>query len=174
MKRLISIIIALSIFCISTIASAKSHRNWIGPQFDVGIPDGLVLGVAFRPINQLRLVASGTYALGPGIRGEATFDPIVFPVAPTLTVDVGRDFGSRVPFIGTKSPHIDYWYTNFQLGLEFGNRNSWRFFLRGGPTWIDLHAQQLNNLIADSSLKISDAEAKGWIPSAKVGFVLLF
>lgn len=162
----------------STLIRPTERHRWVGMQFDVGIPDGVALGVSVHPVvDWARLNLSGTYnGLSPGIRGGITLDPINFPMAPTLTLEGGHAFEGKVPGVD-KVPSFDYNYLNLHLGLEFGNRRSWRFFLQGGPSWVHVQTHNFQAVVNsnDPSLSISDPSANGAVvPTAKLGFVLFF
>jgi hypothetical protein len=184
-KFLISIVACLLLLTASTAARAddsstppERHR-WVGMQFDLGVPDGAALGVVVRPyVNWARLNLSGTYnGMAPGIRGGVTLDPIKFPVAPTLTFEGGHAFDGSVPGTGTSLPKFDYDYANLHLGLEFGNRDRWRFFLQGGPSWLHVNTNDFQSVVgsSDASLRIGNPTANvSVIPTAKLGFALYF
>ncbi len=170
----------LSLMMVPALASAdESPRfKYVGMQVDVGVPDGAAVGVVVRPkLNWLRLNLSGTYnVLSPGIRGGFTLDPIKFPIAPTLTLEGGHSFKGTVPGIAS-NPEVSYNYANLHLGIEFGNRDSWRFFIHGGPSWINAQTYDFENTIGnkDKSLSVSDPSVSARVfPTAKLGFALYF
>ncbi len=157
-------------------ASAPSrHHRTFGMSMDVGVPDGAALGVVMRPrFDWLRLGAAVTHnGIAPGVRLGVTIDPIAFPIAPTLTIEGGHSWAGTVPML-QGSPSIGYDYANFHLGIEVGNRASFRFFLRGGASWVDMSsAQVLNARVATTG--IGNPSYTGWLaPSAKLGFALYF
>lgn len=182
-KFLIAVMACLLLVTASTAARAdeptpERHR-WVGMQFDVGAPDGVALGVVVRPyVNWARLNLSGTYnAIAPGIRGGVTLDPIKFPVAPTLTFEGGHAWNGNIPGGGSNLPQVGYDYMNLHLGLEFGNRDHWRFFLQGGPSWMHVQTSNFQAVVgsSDSSLVIGNPSANvAVIPTAKLGFALYF
>jgi hypothetical protein len=157
-------------------ASAPSrHHRTFGVSMDVGVPDGAALGIVVRPrFDWLRLGAAVTHnGMAPGLRLGVTIDPIAFPIAPTLTIEGGHYWAGTVPGI-QGSPSIGYDYANFHLGLEFGNRATFRFFLRGGASWVDMSAAQALNTTSNAS-SIGNPSYTGWLaPSAKLGFALYF
>jgi hypothetical protein len=154
---------------------APAPRNrFIGLSTDVGLPDGLALGVSVRPWPWLRLGVSATYnALAPGLRAGFTVDPLPTVVAPTFTFEGGHAFGGRLPGVRTM-PSVSYDYVNLHLGLEFGRRSSFRVFLRGGASWVALGANGTENS-GIASATLSNLSYHGWlVPSAKAGFSLYF
>lgn len=156
-------------------APSRPHHTF-GMTMDVGLPDGAALGLVVRPkFDWLRLGAAVTHnGMGPGVRLGVTLDPIQYAVAPTLTVEGGHCFAGTVPGI-QGSPSIGYDYANFHLGLEFGNRSSFRFFIRGGASWVNMSGAQAQNTVINNGSTIMNPSYTGWVaPSAKLGFALYF
>jgi hypothetical protein len=169
----------LSSLLFTTSAFAEEPRfRYVGAQVDVGVPDGAAIGVVVRPkLNWLRLNLSGTYnAMALGIRGGFTLDPIKFPVAPTFTLEGGHAFEGKVPGQDT-IPAFSYDYLNLHGGLEFGGRDSFRFFIHAGPTFMSVHTSNFADSIGNvnRSISISDPTVSvRLIPTAKLGFAILF
>lgn len=163
----------------------KPRHRWVGLQFDVGAPDGAAAGLVLRPIpderyDWFRLVGSVTYNglehVPPGVRGGLTFDPLRSPVAPTLTGEVGHAFAGTIYGVNG-SPTVSYDYVNVHLGLEFGNRNVWRFFLRGGVSWINLQTGNFQGALnlSDSTIVVGNPTFNGFVaPTGKLGFDVYF
>jgi hypothetical protein len=149
------------------------HRTF-GLSMDLGVPDGAALGLVVRPrFDWLRIGAAATHnGMAPGVRFGVTVDPIAFPIAPTLTVDGGHYWEGAMPLL-KGSPAIGYNYANFHLGLEVGNRATFRFFLRGGVSWLDVSTAHFQSASATSSM--GDPSFSGWLaPSGKLGFSTYF
>lgn len=156
-------------------APSRPHHTF-GMTMDVGLPDGAALGLVVRPkFDWLRLGAAVTHnGMGPGVRLGVTLDPVQYSVGPTLTVEGGHCFAGTVPGI-QGSPSIGYDYANFHLGLEFGNRASFRFFIRGGASWVNMSGAQAQNSVINNGSTIMNPSYTGWVaPSAKLGFALYF
>jgi hypothetical protein len=156
-------------------APSRPHHTF-GMTMDVGLPDGAALGVVVRPkFDWLRLGAAVTHnGMGPGLRFGVTLDPVSYAVGPTLTVEGGHCFAGTVPGI-QGSPSIGYDYANFHLGLEFGNRSTFRFFVRGGASWVNMSSAQAQNSVINNGSTIMNPSYTGWVaPSAKLGFALYF
>jgi hypothetical protein len=159
-----------------TVAPAPRHRTF-GMSMDIGVPDGAALGLSIRPaLEWLRIGAAVTHnGMAPGMRFGATLDPVAFPLAPTFTVEGGHYWEGRLPVV-KDSPSIGYNYANFHLGLEVGNRATFRFFLRGGVSWVDVstaHFQSASKSSGGSG--IGDPSYNGWLaPSGKLGFAAYF
>jgi hypothetical protein len=181
MKKMLMAMLATGMLLMAAPAMADDQPaerfRFIGIGFDVGAPDGAALGVVGRipNIHWLRLELAATRALAFGVRGSATLDPIKFPVGLTLTTDLGHSFDGKVPGVD-KSPDISYTYFNLQPGLEFGNRDSFRFVLRAGLSYIGGTAANFQQLVnAGNGISVGDPSFHGWVaPSAKIGFQWLF
>ena len=159
------------------VASADQPRHrWVGFQTDVGAPDGATLGLVVRPyFDWVRLTGSGTYnGVAPGYRVGLTLDPMPWAAGLTLTAEHGQAFDGTVPV--STHPTVGYDYNNLHLGLEFGQRDVWRFFIHGGPTYISGHVGGFQALVkpSDNSITLGDRTFSGWVPSAKLGFTYYF
>jgi len=167
----------LLLLALTFVGTARADdTNPLGAQIDVGVPDGAAAGLVVRPQDWLRLNASITYnAIAPGVRGGITLDPIDFGIAPTMTAEAGFSGQGKVPG-GKNTPDVGYDYINLHLGLEFGNRHTWRFFLHGGPTYIHLNTGNFQNTVGfPSGLIIGNPTANVWFtPTVKLGFALFF
>jgi hypothetical protein len=140
---------------------------------DVGVPDGAALGLVVRPrFDWLRVSGAVTHnAMAPGMRAGVTLDPIAFPIGPTLTVEGGHYWGGKLPMV-SDSPAVAYNYANFHFGLEVGSRAAFRFFLRGGVSWLDVSTA---HSATGGSSGIANPSYSGWLaPSGKLGFSAFF
>ncbi|HZU83616.1 MAG TPA: hypothetical protein VE987_11895 [Polyangiaceae bacterium] len=154
--------------------AGERHRAF-GMSMDLGVPDGAALGLAVRPrFDWLRLGVAATHnGMAPGVRLGVTLDPIDFPLAPTFTVEGGHAWPGPVPFV-KNAPTLGYDYANLHVGVEIGRRATFRFFLRGGVSWLDLTATHVQNAPAGGS-GIGDPSFSGWLaPSGKLGFSTYF
>jgi hypothetical protein len=149
------------------------HRT-LGFGFDLGVPDGVALALEVHPgIDWVRLGAAVTYnGAAPGARIALTLDPVPWRIAPTLTAEGGRAWDGAVPGI-QKGPTVGYEYANFHFGLEAGNRAAFRFYLRGGLSWIDAHSANLS--VGSGAITAQNPSFTGWVaPTAKLGFAQFF
>jgi hypothetical protein len=157
------------------VVESPRHRM-VGMIMDLGVPDGVALGLVFRPqFDWLRLAAAGTYnGMAPGVRLGVTIDPIAFPIAPTLTVEGGHYWEGRLPMIND-APSLSYSYANFHFGLEAGNRATYRFFVRGGASWIEGSTANFQSTAGGGGPAIGNPSFNGWLaPSGKIGFAAYF
>lgn len=158
-------------------ASAHRRHRWLGVQLDVGVPDGAALGLVVRPrVEWLRLELAGTYnGLAPGMRLGATLDPVSFGIAPTLTAEAGFAMQGTVPD-RSDLPSLGYDYLNLHLGVEFGKRDYWRFFVHAGPSFVHASTENFSSITSGAhDLQLGEPTADAWLlPTAKLGFALYF
>lgn len=155
--------------------TGERHRT-VGMVMDVGVPDGAAIGLSLRPfVEWLRVTAAGTYnGMAPGARIGMTLDPIAFPIAPTFTVEGGHCWAGMVPMI-SDSVAVGYSYMNLHMGLEIGSQSSFRFFLRGGVSWLDVSSTGTQRADGSGTASVSDPSFSGWVaPSGKLGFTTHF
>lgn len=179
----------LAVLCVSASALAdplpvKNHplvddhpRARAGIGFDVGIPDGVAVGLVVSPwLPWMKVEGAATYNfMSEGFRGSVTLDPFKFPVGLTLTGDLGGYFPSAL--IGVhNSPTVAYTYENILLGVEFGNRSGCRFFFRGGLTHLDINASNFQNTFTlPMGTTVGDPHVSAWAaPALKIGLQWLF
>lgn len=169
------ILFALAVLLFSTSSLAQTKINHWGGQLDVGLPDGLALGPVYAPLPWMRLNLSAAHnTFAPGLRMGLTWDPITFPIVPTLTAEAGHYFGGY-SFLAPDKPGISYDYANLHLGFEIGKRNSWRIFIHAGPSWIHLKTSDLNRIFTETGFSTGEAEVSGTVfPTAKIGFAAFF
>ncbi len=171
--------------------SPKEGARFLGATFDVGLPDGALLGVAARPWHWLRLGAgAGTNSISLGLRGGVTVVP--FGVGPSASVEGGHYFegnanGTASSLAGSSyedsrvADEVGYQFANFHLGVEFG-RDNFTFFLHGGMSYIHAVMHHVNDELGGVSVSgqngVTTVVVNGepvvsaWIPSAKLGFIL--
>jgi hypothetical protein len=148
----------------------------VGFLFDLSVPSGAALGLQARlpEVPWFKLGLAGTYTLAPGIRGSLLIDPIRFPVAPVANIDYGHQFQFAVPGVSGK-PGADFDYVDLQAGLAFGGRDSARFMLLAGESYLNGTVRNVQGAIKDSNgLTFANPLFHGWVPDAKLGFEFLF
>lgn len=159
----------------------KPDIRYVGVQLDVGVPSGAALGISVHPgTDVFRLGVAGTFnGLAPGLRGSLTFDPVDFGVAPTLTLQYGGSFAGKLP---NSSAKISYTYFDLLPGIEFGSRGAFRFFVRGGITWMDVNIRGFDTLITKGSMMGDNIDVRvgnpkiqaHLIPALQLGFNAFF
>lgn len=170
------IFVFLFAFLFSSTSFASEDRNFFGFSTDVGVPDGLGVGVVLRPAPWFRSNYHFTHnSAAPGYRIGVTLDPINFPIAPTATVEYGASVPGQVVGLD-RSPFVWYNYSNLHLGLEFGKRNYFRFYLRGGISFIGAKTKALSVVLDQKEVVlISDPSVNAvFFPTTKLGMVFFF
>jgi hypothetical protein len=159
--------------------------------FDVGLPDGAILGVAIRPISWVRLQAgAGTNAVSPGVRAGTSLLP--FGAGPSLTLEGGWYFEGDANAVIEKvagsdytstrtGERIGYQFANLHLGLDFGSKYT-TFFLHGGMTYLHTKIHDLSDAFggqtvgSDGSVTTfefnQDLTLNAFFPSFKLGFIV--
>ncbi len=165
-----------------------------GITLDFGVPDGLGLGVLWRPAYFLRVGGAGTYNVaGFGARGTVTVQLLNFAFSPTLTLDGGHYWaGNAMPVLEKVLPDVasnpqvasvlqkvTYDYANLQLGIEVGSTRHFMFYLRAGASYIQSTIPKSGAILnqidpTDTSVEAADIVIRGILPSVKAGVVVFF
>lgn len=158
---------------------------FIGVQLDVGVPDGIGASLVVTPGRFFRVSVGGlSNGLGAGVRLGMTL--VAFPTSifrPILGVDGGYVFGGQAAWlpeliedeaVRSAISFVNLGFVNAQLGFELGSKNV-AFTLRAGLSYIDAgFAPQRFSTGGASTLTSSGVGIKGFIPSARLGFIFLF
>jgi hypothetical protein len=172
----LSLVAALSVPAMASAREDNPDQLRLGPTFDLATPSGVALGaVAELPyMHFLKWDISATYLLSPGVKGGVVVDPIRFPIAPVLDLDLGYQPSFTVPGVAS-SPSASFSYEDVRGGLSLGNRDKVRFFILVGETHFDGNASNLQGTFTlPSGVSISDAHFSGWVPSVKLSLTVLF
>jgi hypothetical protein len=168
---------------------------------DLGLPDGVNLGLLLRPAAWIRLhAAGGTNSASVGFRGGITAIPHWFwHVGPSVTLEAGfcrmgevnsvlRTFFQVPAWMKDYAQQAGYSYYNVQLGLEFGRGNVTGFIHAGG-SYVDGTVRTPNPVCVVSSTPCTgstvspdqthlilgqDATVRVYTISAKVGIIVFF
>jgi hypothetical protein len=129
-------------------AAKSSIPAMLGVVTDLGLPDGINLGLAFRPTSWARLhVAGGTNTASMGFRGGVTAIPYwLWFIGPSLSIEAGfyrvgdvngvlRTFFQVPGWMKDYVQQAGYSYYNGHLGLEFG-RGHVTAFVHGGGSYV--------------------------------------
>ncbi len=169
------------------------RKHILGLQLDAGVPDVTAVSVLYRPLKYVRLSGGMLYNLASyGLRGGVSVQPY-FPIAPSLTLEVGHYFDGNAYDKLSKYTSIDenlrpylqkvgYTFVNAQLGLELGHPDWFVFFVRAGISrvWTSIHNANDATKSAsagDGGLKptfIGDPNVRLGIPNVKLGFMIFF
>lgn len=158
---------------------------FIGVQVDVGVPDGIGASLMVMPGRFLRIHAGGlNNGVGSGVRFGATL--VAFPsfgFRPLLGVDAGHTFGGA----GEWLPNVlgntqlanalsgaSISFASAQIGLELGSP-TFALTLRAGASWVDVSVNPVNvETSANTSVSASGIVLRGFMPSARLGFLFCF
>jgi hypothetical protein len=158
---------------------------FFGVQLDVGAPDGIGASLVITPGRFLRIHAGGlTNGVGSGVRAGAMLMAFpTFAFRPFIGVDggyVAGGVGAWLPQLLTDSSlrnaitGVNVAFANAQVGFELGSKNV-AITLRAGLSYIDLGANnQSITTGANSSVTVSGIAVRGFIPSARFGFIFNF
>jgi hypothetical protein len=182
-------------------AAAPTSRRLFGVTTDLGLPDGVNLGLVLRPASWIRLhAAGGTNSASVGFRGGATAIPHWFwHVGPSVTLEAGfcrmgevndvlRTFFQVPGWMKDYAQQAGYSYYNVHLGLEFGRSNVTGFIHVGG-SYVDGIVRTPNPVCVPSSTPCTgstvstdqahlvlgqDAKVRVYTISAKAGLIVFF
>ncbi|HET9554439.1 MAG TPA: hypothetical protein VFP50_15860 [Anaeromyxobacteraceae bacterium] len=163
----------------------------LGLEVDLGVPDGAVVALVYRPVQVLRLSAGPAWNyLGFGLRVGATVAPFRWAVSPTLSADYGHFFDADARFIADRSSgvpaevrplleKVSYDYLGGQLGLEIGSPRGLAFFLRGGIAYVWTTVRGTSQALRSSSsgqavVSVSDPRLRATIPTLDLGVLYFF
>jgi hypothetical protein len=175
-----------------SIPATRSLRGVVGLATDVGMPDGLNLGLVLAPADWIRLGASaGTNSAGLDYRGGLTLVPVGF--GPSFTVEVGhcnvaqmnsvlRTFFSISTWVKPYVQELGYTYVNAHLGFDYPIGRV-ALFAHGGYTYLmgTVRGQQPvivgRNTDQTPNMTVTigqDGEVRAHTLSAKAGIIYMF
>ncbi len=158
---------------------------FLGVQVDVGAPDGIGASLVVTPHRFLRLSLGGlTNGVGAGARLGATV--VAFPSSvfrPILGIDGGYVFGGQAAWlpqmiedktIRNAISGLTVGFANAQVGFELGSKNI-AFTLRAGMSYVDIGlSSQTFQMDNGATLTARGLALRGFIPSARLGFIICF
>lgn len=174
------------------VSPAPLALPWLAGSLDVGLPDGLMGGVALRPCALLRAHGSvGTNAVSMGLRAGVSVR-LPSTISPALAVDVGHYFEGDANGLARKlagrtyershtAERIGYTFVNLLAGLEFGFART-TLFVHGGVSHINTHLHDVGETLRASGATQQDTSyvlptnprLTAWVPSFKFGMLLYF
>lgn len=169
----------------------SSSPRVLGAMLDVGLPDGAVAGLAFRPASWVRAQGGvGTNTISPGLRAGLVLLP--FGQGPSVTVEGGSYFEGDARSVVEKlagsdyadskaAQKVGYQFANFHLGLDFGSKYT-TFFIHGGMTYLRTKLHDPNDALGGQSVASDgsvttfafkdDLTITAMFPSFKLGFIV--
>jgi hypothetical protein len=175
------------------IRSSKPGRNYLGLGTDIGLPDGLALGLVLSPAAWLRISAAlGTTSISdPELIGLYRGGLAVLPLGwgPSFSFEAGRrnvapttsairTFLSLPAWVNSYVQDLGYTYFNAHLGFDYVVQG-FTLYLHGGATYLIGTVRAPKPVVVDSKTNTSlsipqDGEFRALTLSAKAGIVYLF
>lgn len=157
----------------------------IGVQVDVGAPDGIGLSLVMTPGRFVRLSIGGlSNGVGAGVRLGAML--VAFPSSvfrPLLGVDGGYVIGGQAVWlpqliqdgaVRNAISGLNVGFVNAQAGFELGSKNV-ALTLRVGVSYVDVAVGNQTFATGNgSTLTAQHIALKGFLPSARLGFLFSF
>jgi hypothetical protein len=172
-------------------SEGPNHLRSLGAMLDIGFPDGLMVGAAYRPWPWLRAQAgAGWNAVSAGIRGGIVIIP--FGTGPSLTLEGGHYFegdanGIASRIVGSEyennraAKQVSYQFVNGHLGVDIGKEYV-TFFIHGGISFAHAKLHNVNDAIGgqtnplegtSTSVTVNgDPTIRAWFPSFKLGLII--
>ncbi|HVV88605.1 MAG TPA: hypothetical protein VHE35_36425 [Kofleriaceae bacterium] len=179
-------IVATGLCATATVAAAEPT---FGVVTDVGVPDGAMVSLVFRPLSFLRAHAGAGYnAISTGYRGGVTLS-LPFWFSPTASISYGRyPEGDANPLAqrisGDPDTHsallekVGYQFADGYVGLQFGRRRV-ALQLEAGYSRIEGKVRNLDAMTSgddpDASTTVSfrqDPDVVVWSVSARLGLTV--
>lgn len=161
---------------------ARARASQWGLLTDAGLPQGVTLSAAYRPVPSLRIFAGPAWNyLAFGLQGGVSFAPWHLSVTPVLTVEAGRYFGANASFLArggvptelsTIMKDMTYTYGAIHAGIELGSQTGFSFALDLGLGYIALETKGTVTKTdsSGSTVTFKDPRFQGTLPSLKLGF----
>jgi hypothetical protein len=158
---------------------------FIGVQLDVGVPDGIGASLVVTPGRFLRVSLGGlSNGVGAGVRLGVTL--LAFPSSifrPLLAVDGGYVFGGQAVWLPqliddatlrSAITGVNVGFATAQIGFELGSKH-FAFTLRAGLSYVDVGVgSQSISTGGTSTVTANGLAVRGFIPSARLGFIFCF
>jgi hypothetical protein len=166
----------------------KPGHRIFGVASDVGMPDGLNLGLVVAPVDWLRLGASmGTNSASLDYRGGLSLIPMGW--GPSFSAEVGhcniadttstiRYFFSVPSWVQSYVQQLGYTYVNAHLGFYY-NLANFTLFIHAGYTYLVGTVRATQPIVVDSKTNTSisipeDGNVRAHTLSAKAGLIYMF
>ena len=170
------------------IRPAKPVHRFFGLAADVGMPDGLNLGLVVAPADWMRLGASiGTNSASLDYRGGLSLVPMEW--GPSFSLEAGhcntaattgviRTFFTVPSWVQPYVQQLGYTYFNGHVGFDY-RFESLTLFIHGGFTYLIGTVRAPEAVVVDSktntSIKIAqDGSVYAYTLSAKAGLIYMF
>lgn len=170
---------------LATSEGAQPSAPFIGVQVDVGVPDGAGASLVITTGRFVRLSVGGlSNGVGAGVRFGVTL--MAFPSSlfrPLLGIDGGYVFAGQAAWlpqliddtrVRALISGLNVGFANAQVGFELGSKNV-AFTLRAGLSYVAVGlGPQTFATGGGGTVTSSGLAIKGFIPSARLGFIFCF
>jgi hypothetical protein len=171
-----------------SIRPPKAGHRFLGVVSDVGMPDGLNLGLVLAPADWMRMVAAiGSNSASLDYRGGLSLVPMGW--GPSFTLEVGhcntapttsviRAFFTVPSWVQPYVQQLGYTYVNAHVGFDY-RLGGFTLFVHGGVSYLDGTLRSPASVVVDSktntSIKIAeDGSVTAYTLSAKAGLLYMF
>ncbi len=168
-------------------ASPSVHRVF-GVATDVGMPDGLNLGLVVAPADWVRLGASvGTNSASLDYRGGLSLIPMGW--GPSFSLEVGhcntaattgviRTFFTVPAWVQPYVQQLGYTYVNAHVGFDY-RLGRVTLYVHGGYSYLAGTVRSPSPVVVDSTTNttikiVQDGKVSAYTLSAKVGIITMF
>jgi hypothetical protein len=182
---------AASVATAPPVAPTPRAASHFGMLLETGVPEGIAVGVTFRPVPSIRFWAGPAWNyLSFGGQLGVTVIPFQWALAPSLSVEGGRYFradltrvlrtGSGVPSdVEPLLKDVGYDYAAAHLGLELGSQRGFAFSLRAGLAYLRVKTHgrtqpTSSGAPGEPEVYFVDPSVNATVPSVKLGFHYAF
>jgi len=163
-----------------------------GLTFDAAFPQGIALGVVYRPLPFLRLWAGPSWNYAAfGLQGGIGLVLVRWAVTPVLSLEAGRYLATDLsPFLDGAGAipdemvpllrDVSYSYGAAHLGLEFGSQRGFNFSVRLGLARLAIRTNGSGQVTTnegtpdETTLVFVNPRFSGTSPSLKLGCTYWF
>jgi hypothetical protein len=166
----------------------KSGHRFLGLVSDVGMPDGLNLGVVLAPADWMRWVAAiGSNSASLNYRGGLSLVPLGW--GPSFTLEVGhcnpaptssviRTFFTVPSWVKPYVQQLGYTYVNAHVGFDY-HLGGLTLFVHGGVTYLTGTLRSPAPVVVDNKTNTSitiaeDGSVTAYTLSGKAGLLYMF
>jgi hypothetical protein len=162
----------------------------LGLRLDVGVPDGVVAALVYRPVRSVRFSGGAAWnALGFGYQLGVGLVPFRLAVTPSLNLDYGHYFDADATFVGRQANvapevapllrSVAYDYVSGLVGLELGSPRGVSFSVKAGLSylWTRVHgaAESIQSAGGgDAVVRVEDPRVRATLPTVKLGLLIYF
>jgi hypothetical protein len=170
----------------------RSHgTSRFGLALDTAVPEGLTIGLTFRPVPSVRLWAGPAWNyLSFGAHAGVALVPFHWAITPALSFEAGRFFRADLTrFVKEDSGapsevapllrNVSYDYAAAHVGLEIGSQRGFAVALRAGLAYVRVIARgrtapSAEGPAGEAQVTFVDPRLNATLPSVKLGIQYAF